>query len=175
MANRAAPAETSPRNPSGVPSPDLVVMLTTATGLPPNSAGTPPVMTAMLSTWAGSRELEKVAWTWSVTGTPSMTYITCPWLPRKWKRPFSSWMNPGVASRMFSSPRLCTTSGALSMVLRSISWWEEVRDCTRLASASTTTVAPGTCSAASNSTGTLESTVTVPWKGWKPPASTSTR
>src|ERR1035438_10740631 len=107
------------------PRPDLLVRFTTAAGLPPYSALTPPVMTSILCTWEGSRELEKVDWTWSVIGTPSTTYITCPWLPRKWKRPFSSWMNPGVVSRMLSMARLWTAVGIFSMVDWSMSRWAE--------------------------------------------------
>ena len=60
--NRAAPKETSPSKPLGVPRPYFVVTFTTTTGLPPYSAEMPPVMTSMLSTWEGSRLLLKVAW-----------------------------------------------------------------------------------------------------------------
>ena len=68
--NREAPKDTSPDIPSW-PKPDLVVMFTTAAGLPPYSAEMPPVMTSRLSTLLGSRLLEKVACTWSEMGTPS--------------------------------------------------------------------------------------------------------
>ncbi len=141
MLKREAPSDASPWKGLAEPRPDLLVRFTTAAGFPPYSALTPPVMTSMLSTWEGSSEFEKVDCTWSVMGTPSTTKVTCPWLPRKWKRPFSSWMKPGVVRRMLSMARLWTAAGIFSMVDRSMSMWAEGWASTRDTVSSTATVA----------------------------------
>src|SRR5260221_14735244 len=54
-------------------------------------------MTSIACAMPGSIELEKVPPVWSEMVCPSTTYWLWLWKPWKWKRPFSSLANPGVA------------------------------------------------------------------------------